>query len=208
MSFYQSVYRLLARPLRAMFRVQVTGIEKLPQERGCILCANHTGNLDVLVISAGLNRQVRYMAKKELFRIPLLGSLVAALGAYPVDRGGADVASIRKTLRLLEEGELVGIFPQGTRYSGVDPKTTKLKHGAGMIAYHAKCDVVPVYLKTKKNKVRFFHKTQLIVGDVIPYEELGFEKGGTKEYKAATEKIFAAVCALNDVTDKAGEMRP
>ena len=145
MSFYQSVYRLLARPLRAVFRVQVTGIEKLPQERGCILCANHTGNLDVLVISAGLNRQVRYMAKKELFRIPLLGSLVAALGAYPVDRGGADVASIRKTLRLLEEGELVGIFPQGTRYSGVDPKTTKLKHGAGMIAYHAKCDVVPVY---------------------------------------------------------------
>ena len=205
MSFYQSIYRLLARPLRAVFRVQVTGVEKLPQGRGCLLCANHTGELDVLVISAGLNRQVRYMAKKELFKIPILGPLVTALGAFPIDRGGADVASIRKTIHLLEQGELVGIFPQGTRYPGVDPKTTKVKHGAGMIVYHAKCDVVPVYLKTKKNKVRFFHKTQLIVGDVIPYEALAFEKGGMKEYKAATEKIFAAVCALGDTTEENGE---
>ncbi len=197
MSFYQSIYKLLARPLRAMFRVQVVGGEKLPQERGCILCANHTSMLDVLIISAGLNRQVRYMAKKELFKIPLFGKLITALGAYPINRGGADVASIRKTIRFVEEGQLVGIFPQGTRCPGVDPRKTQVKHGAGMLAYHTKCDVVPVYIQTKKNKARFFRKTRLLVGDILPYESLNFEQGGIQEYKAATEKIFAAVCALD-----------
>ncbi len=197
MSFYQSIYKLFARPLRAIFRVQVVGSEKLPQERGCILCANHTSLLDVLIISAGLNRQVRYMAKKELFKVPLLGLLITALGAYPINRGGADVTSIRKTIRLVEEGQLVGIFPQGTRCPGVDPRETQVKHGAGMLTYHTKCDVVPVYIKTKNNKARFFRKTELIVGDVLPYESLDFEKGGIQEYKAATEKIFAAVCALD-----------
>lgn len=197
MSFYQSIYKLFARPLRAIFRVQVVGSEKLPQKRGCILCANHTSLMDVLIISAGLNRQVRYMAKKELFKIPLLGPLITALGAYPINRGGADVTSIRKTIRLVEEGELVGMFPQGTRCPGVDPRETQVKHGAGMLAYHTKCDVVPVYIKTKNNKARFFRKTELIVGDVLPYESLNFETGGIQEYKAATEKIFAAVCALD-----------
>ena len=198
MSFYQSIYKLLARPLRAIFRVQIVGSEKLPQKRGCILCANHTSFLDVLIISTGLNRQVRYMAKNELFKVPLFGSLITALGAYPINRGGADVTSIRKTIRLVEEGELVGIFPQGTRCPGVDPRKTPVKHGAGMLAYHTKCDVVPVYIKTKNNKARFFQKTELIVGDVLPYESLNFDKGGIQEYKDATEKIFAAVCALDE----------
>lgn len=197
MSFYQGIYKSFARPLRAIFRVQVAGSEKLPQKRGCILCANHTSLLDVLIISAGLNRQVRYMAKKELFKVPLLGSLITALGAYPVNRGGADVISIRKTIRLVEEGELVGIFPQGTRCPDVDPRETQVKHGAGMLTYHTKCDVIPVYIKTKNNKVRFFRKTELIVGDVLPYESMNFKTGGIQEYKMATEKIFAAVCALD-----------
>ena len=201
MSFYQNIYNLLARPLRALFRVQVTGVGNLPQDKGGILCANHTSMLDVLIISAGLNRQVRYMAKKELFKVPVLGSLITALGAYPLDRGGADVASIRQTIRLLEEGQLIGIFPQGTRQPGVDPKTTPVKHGVGMIAYHAKCDVVPVYIQTKKNKARFFHKTHLLVGVPIPFADLAFEKGGMQEYKDATEKIFSAVCALDGSTD-------
>lgn len=198
MSFYTGFYKLFSSPLKKIFRLEIKGAENLVHGEGALLCANHTSLLDVFVISAGLDRQVRYMAKKELFKIPLLKQLIVALGAYPVDRKGADVAAIRKTVSLIENGELVGVFPQGTRHPYVDPKTTEVKNGVGMIAYRAKCNVIPVYIKTKKNHVVMFRKTEIIVGKPISYEELGFENGGSKEYKAASEKIFQKVCELGE----------
>lgn len=198
MSFYSGIYKVLARPVRAIFKCRVEGIENMPAEGGAILCANHTGLLDVVVMSAALNRQIRYMAKKELFKIPLLSRLIRALGAFPVDRGGADVKAIRNTISMIEGGEIVGIFPQGTRCPGVDPRTTEVKNGVGMIAYRAKSNVVPVYIKTKNNKTRLFTKTTIIVGKPIEYEELGYEKGGNAEYKAASELIFDRICTLGE----------
>ena len=198
MSFYNGLYKLLAKPLRAIFKLEVKGVENLIHGKGALLCANHTSLLDVIVISIGIDRQVRYMAKKELFKIPLLSQLVTALGAYPVDRGGADVGAIRKTVSMIEKGELVGIFPQGTRHPHVDPRTTEVKNGAGMVAYRAKCDVIPVYIKTKKNHTILFRKATVIFGEPLKYEELGFENGGTKEYKAASRLVFDKICSLGE----------
>lgn len=194
--FYHIMYAIFDVPVRFLMRIHVTNPEKLPQDRGCILCANHTSMLDVLVLSAALNRQIRYMAKKEVFRIPVVKQFLSALGAYPVDRGGADVQSIKRTISMLENKELIGIFPQGTRRPAVNPAETPVKHGVGMIAWHARATVVPVYIQTKGNRVRFFHRNDVIVGDPIPFEDLGFDGGGSAEYKKATEKIFSAVCAL------------
>lgn len=194
--FYRGIYALFARPLRALFRIRVVNPEKMPAEGGCILCANHTSMLDVLILSAGLHRQIRYMAKKELFRIPLLKGLITALGAYPVNRGGADVSSIKRTISMLEEGELIGIFPQGTRRPGVDPAATPVKNGVGMIAWHAHASVIPAFIRTKGNRVRFLHRTELILGDPIPFDSLGFTGGGSAQYSAVTERIFCDVCAL------------
>ena len=95
MKFYEAIYKIFARPVRALYRVRVIGAENLPAEGGCLLCSNHTSMRDVVVLAAALPRQPRYMAKKELFKIPLLSQLIRALGAFPVDRGGADVSSIK-----------------------------------------------------------------------------------------------------------------
>lgn len=198
MSFYSGLYKVLAAPLRGLFRVRVEGGENMPHGCGALLCANHTGLLDVIALSCALDRQVRYMAKKELFKVPVLAQLIRALGAYDVDRGGADVAAIRKTVSMIGEGELVGIFPQGTRHPHVDPRTTEVKHGVGMISYRAKCDVVPVYIKTKNNRTMFFKKTTLIIGKPIKYDELGFTEGGKAEYTAASEYIFDKICSLGE----------
>ena len=198
MSLYSGLYKILAKPLRAIFRLKVEGSENLIHGRGCLLCANHTGLLDVIVIAVGMDRPVRFMAKKELFKIPLLSQLITALGAYPVDRSGADASAIRKTIGMIDNGELVGIFPQGTRHPGVDPRTTEVKTGAGLITYRAKCDVIPVYIKTKKNRTLLFRKTTVIYGEPIKYEDFGFTEGGTKEYKAASEKIFDNICTLGE----------
>jgi len=138
------------------------------------------------------------MAKKELFSVPIIGALVKALGAYPVDRKGGDVAALRQTVKMIEEGNAVGIFPQGTRHRGKNPRDTQVQHGVGLIAYRAKCDVVPVFIKTKNNHTHFFGKTEVHFGEVIPYEALGFEKGGKEEYKKAAELIFDRVCSIGE----------
>jgi len=198
MSTYSKIYKLLAKPLRAVFSLKVEGETNLDNNKGYLLCANHTGLLDVIVLAVGLRRQPRFMGKKELFKIPVLKQLITALGAFPVDRGGSDVGAIRKTISLIEKGELVGMFPQGTRHPRVDPRTTEVKNGAGMIAYRAKCDVIPVYIKTKNNHTMLFRKTTVVFGAPISYEEFGFKDGGTKEYKAASELIFDRICALGE----------
>ncbi len=193
---YRVIYSIFVWPVRAIFPVRVIGKEKLQSTGGCIVCANHTSMADVLVLSAGMGRQIRYMSKKELFKIPLLRGLLTILGAFPVDRGGADVGSIRRTISLIEEGEMIGIFPQGTRHPGENPAQTEIKHGVGMITWHAKAMVIPTYIRAKGNRVRAFRRTELVIGDPIPFEQFAFEKGGKAEYVAASEQIFSAVCAL------------
>lgn len=198
MSTYSKVYKLLAPPLRMMFRLKAHGAEKIPENGGYIICANHTSLWDVFVISVSLDRQVMYMAKKELFHVPVLKSIISALGAYPVDRSGADVAAIKKTISLLEKGELVGIFPQGTRHPGENPRKTEVKHGVGLMSYRAKCGIIPVYIKTKKNHVRPFRRAELFVGDPVEYGDLGFTDGGIKEYNAAAENVFDKICTIGE----------
>ncbi len=193
--FYKAIYKLFAAPVRAIWRIRTVGEENIP-EGGCIVVANHTAFSDVIVLEAAQKRQIRFMAKKELFKIPLLASLIKALGAYPVDRGGADIKSLKKTFKMVEDGDLVGIFPQGTRHPKVDPRLTEVKGGIGMIAYHAKADILPVYIDNAKGKTHSFSRNTVTFGKVIPFSELGFEKAGRAEYQRAAEYIFSKVCEL------------
>ncbi len=196
--FYKGIYKVLSKPVRAFYRAKTYDGDKMPMEGGCLVCSNHTGLHDVIVLAACMKRQPRYMAKKELFKIPLLKQLITALGAFPIERGGADVGALKKAISMIKEGEAVTVFPQGTRYKGIDPRETKPKNGVGMIAYHTGAPVVPVYIRTKKFHTAPFRRTEIICGDVIPPEDLGFEKGGTAEYSRAAEYIFGKICELGD----------
>ncbi len=196
--FYRKIYNAFANRLRRFLKITVIGAENEPKEGGYILCANHTSNLDVIVIGAAMSRQVRYMTKKELFKIPLLGSLITAFGAYPVDRRQGDVSSIKKTISLVKDGEVVGIFPQGHRYKKVNPRETEVKSGVGMLAYRSKATVVPVFIRTPKNYVTMFCKKEVIIGKAIPFEELGFENGGQDEYSSVTRMIFDKLCDIGE----------
>ncbi len=196
MSFYSGAKKLLSPLCRVLFRIRITGLENVPEEGGAIVAVNHTSMLDVVALAASFKRLLRFMAKKELFKFKPFGKLISSLGAFPVDRGGADVRAIKKAISLVEAGELVNIFPQGKRRKKQDPTTTPVKSGVGMIAYHAKCPVIPVFIKAKNNHLHMFGKNEIIIGKPISYEELGFEKGGMKEYERASRTVFAASCAL------------
>lgn len=199
MSFYNGLIKVARGPIKLLFRIKIKGRENLPpKEDGFLICANHTSLTDVFVLAASVNRQIYFMAKAELFKIPVLSPLIRALGAFPVNRGGADVSSIKRTVSLITDGKTVGIFPQGTRHIGEDPRQTEVRHGVGLISYRAKCGIIPVFIKTKRRQVKLFRRTEVLIGKPIPYEELGFSDGGMHEYKAAAEYAFDKICTIGE----------
>ncbi len=193
---YRILYFFLARAIRFLFRVRATGVENIPEHGGAILCSNHIAIRDVVLLAVSIDRQPRFLAKAELFRVPLLSSLIRALGAMPLDRGGKDVGAVKKAISLAKEGSLVTVFPQGHRYPGVNPADTPIKNGAGMIAYHAGVSMIPVCIKVKKQKYGFLRRVDVIIGKAMTPEEVGFQNGGRDEYRAASEAVFNAICAL------------
>ena len=134
---YRIVRTLIWLPVKLLLRVhwQDRGNEPMPETGPYLVCANHQTALDVLFLCAVLRRQQpHFMAKAELFRVPVLGRLVRWLGAYPVSRGKGDVGAIKHAIRLLENGTSIGLFPQGTRCRGQNPADCRPKNGAAMIA--------------------------------------------------------------------------
>ena len=195
--FYMRAHFVLARMFRFLLRLKPVGVENVPAEGGYLICSNHVAFCDVISIAAVLPRQVRFLAKAELFSVPLLGRLITALGACRLDRSGGDVAAIKKTISLASSGELVAIFPQGHRYGGQNPADTPIKNGAGMIALRSGRPVIPVCLKMKKQRYALFRRVEVIFGKPIPIEELTVEglRGG-EAYQETGKRIFSAVCAL------------
>ena len=196
--FYMWLRRYAAGIIRFFMRVHTGGVEHEPERGALLVCANHTALMDVLTLAVSLRRQLRYLAKAELFRIPLLAPLIRALGAYSVDRGKGDVGAIKKTLSLLREGEVVAMFPQGTRYAGIDPAKTDVKSGVGMMVYRSGAPVLPVYIRVKNYRYRFLRKKEVIIGEPIRYEEFGFETGGKEEYARAARMVFDRILALRE----------
>lgn len=197
-NFYAKAKVVVAPLFRFFMRVKAIGTENVPKDGGIVLCSNHIAAVDVISIGAVCPRQLTCVAKKELFSIPVLGWVMRKLEAIKLDRGGSDVAALKASIKAAEAGRVLTIFPQGHRCPGVNPATTPIKHGAGMIAYHAKCDVVPVCINIKGAKYGLFKRVEVIFGKPISYSELGFNEGGRDEYLAATEKIFKEICALGD----------
>ena len=195
--FFSVMYTLFAGVVKVFLNIRVVNPEKEPDEGGCLICANHVSAADAVVICYAFRKnQAHFMAKKELFKIPLLSGLIKLLGAFPVDRKGSDVGAIKKAIATVKEGKSVGIFPQGHRYPKVDPRSTPIKNGSGLIISRAECDVVPVYILRKKNTFRLFKKTYVIIGDKIDFATL---KG--KDNAEITNIVFDAICTIGENSD-------
>lgn len=202
MKFYSFVYKYLGPFFRWIFRLEIVGSENEPAEGGFLACPNHISNWDVIILAIALRRPVRFFAKAELFKIPLLKQLVSSLGAFPASRGTADLGALKKTIALLNEGNIVGFFPQGTRHPGEDPRKTEVKHGVAMIAHRSGAPVLPVYISTKNNKILPFRKVKVTLGSLITADELSIEKGGKEEYGRASKYVFGKITDLMDGTNE------
>ena len=195
-SFYKGVKGFLTPFVKFFHRISVHGIENVDTEKGYVICSNHIAAKDIFIIAAAYPAEIRFVAKKELFSIPILGWLIKKCGAIKLDRGGSDVAAIKNSVKLAKAGYTIAIFPQGHRHPGVDPSKTPIRNGAGMIAYKSESDVLPVFIKVKNNKYAFFRKIDIYFGKPIKNAEFAFNDGGSDEYKLATERIFSEILKL------------
>ncbi len=128
---------------RKVFRVEVVGLENVPPE-ACIVASNHRSHLDPPVLNAVFPEPLIFIAKEELFKVPLLGKLLPHMGAIPVKRGSGDLRALELTLSFLERGCKVCIFPEGSRAN--PGEFLKPKLGVGLLAIKSKKKVLPVYI--------------------------------------------------------------
>lgn len=197
-TFYMKAHKILAPFFRCIMRLEPCGLENIPENGGILFCSNHIGAVDVISIAACTKRQISFVAKKELFSIPILGKLITALGAIKIDRGGNDIGAIKASVSAAKAGGAVAIFPQGHRYPGINPATTPKRNGAALIAYRSRCDVIPVCLQMDNGKYGIFRKVKVIFGKPIKNSDLNFTNGGQDEYKYATDLIFNEIIKLSD----------
>ena len=140
---YQLISYLLVFPVfRLLFRGRILGKANVPMEGALVVVANHGSHLDPPLLGHALGRPVAFMAKAELFRVPLLGRIIRACGAYPVSRGASDREAIRIATDRLLEGWATGVFIDGTRQA--DGRVNHPMPGAALLAARAGVPLLPV----------------------------------------------------------------
>ena len=139
---YRLVSALLVFPVfRGLFRGSTTGLEHVPKDGPLVVASNHGSHLDPPLLGHALGRPVAFMAKAELFAIPLLGAVIRACGAYPVRRGASDREAIRTATAKLEEGWATGVFLDGTRQA--NGRVNNPLPGAALLAARSGAPLLP-----------------------------------------------------------------
>ena len=178
------------------FRLRARGIEQLP-EGGFVLAANHTSNFDPWPLALPLfpRRQLRFMAKRELFS-PILKPILIGGGAFPVRRGEADLEAVRRAVELVRSGEIVVMFPEGTRRrKGLRKKHEARAHtGAARIALTAGAPLVPAAIKGTDRLSRL-GPLRVAYGRPIPLDDLRGQEIGPAA-REATERLMAGIRGL------------
>lgn len=192
------VAAFILRPTVSLFYgMRIIGKEKVPKEGKIIIASNHISLLDPVAVGAGLGREVHFMGKAELFKNPVFGRLIKNLGCFPVHRGAGDGEAVNLASTVLEKGFALGIFPEGTRSKDYGKPASRPKSGVAMLAQMEKCNVLPVAVYCKDGKPRLFGKYIVRVGDVIPFETMGFtEEANRSEIKNASGMIWQKITAL------------
>lgn len=149
--------------------VKVIGRENIPEKDAFILCCNHTSMSDPFFKVAIFKRQIHFMAKVELFKIGIVRAVLNAVGAFAVDRGKGDMGAINQAKQLINQGKILGIYPEGTRYPEGAPR--KAKSGIAYIALDTKADILPVSVY-REGKYCPFKKTTIRIGQLIKYNDI------------------------------------
>ncbi|HUB27015.1 MAG TPA: lysophospholipid acyltransferase family protein [Tepidisphaeraceae bacterium] len=183
-----------------LFELKVYGIENVPQTGGALLVANHQSYLDPVLVAVRLRRPVSFLAKSELFENPFLRWLITSLHAFPVRQGRGDHGAVRETIRRLDEGHILNMYPEGTRTS--DGEIGRLEKGIALILRKTTVPVIPVAIEGSfqawPNRQKLFRpgRIHVIYGKPLHFNEM------------RSDEIMAALdSALRKLFEQLREMR-
>ncbi|MBC6418466.1 MAG: 1-acyl-sn-glycerol-3-phosphate acyltransferase [Prochloron sp. SP5CPC1] len=192
-------WSVVAPILRVYFRGRIYGGQKVPTQGPVVVVSNHASNLDPPILSCGVGRPVAFMAKEELFAVPLLKQWMKLYGAYPVKRQEADRSAIKAAMNALKEGWATGIFLQGTRTP--DGRITSPKLGAAMIAAKTGASLLPVSLWGTEKIFSQGSKFPKSVPVTVRIGEPIAPPNSTQRdsLEAVTAKCVTAIAAMHDL---------
>jgi 1-acyl-sn-glycerol-3-phosphate acyltransferase len=189
---YEKVRRLFSGLVRAIYRIEVVGADRMPATGPAVVAPNHESFLDAIILGAAISRELRFVAKAELWRSRLLAWMIEGLGAIPIERGRSDYLAAARVLQALEAGQAVVIFPQGAVRGD-----RAWKQGAAHAALVTGAPLVPVRLvgtarALSRGRIGF-PRLRVIVGEPIEVAR------GSEDPAAATkltERLRVAVESL------------
>jgi len=187
--------------MRLLFRVEAQGTEHIPAEGAVLIVANHSSVLDPPIVGGMCPRQLTFLAKAELFRVPGFGWLIRRLGAQPLRREGADPSALRMAQRVLAEGKALLVFPEGTR--GEEGFLREAKAGAALLAVQSGAAVVPAYVHgtgrawPRGRRLPRPVKVRVTFGAPLRFQRAaGAKRRG--QYEAASRRMMTAIAELRD----------
>lgn len=183
---------------KLLFNYKYIGAEYIPKRGSAILASNHASYLDPLLAGLGVWRRINYLAKKELFRNTIVSYVLEkVLRSIPVDREQMDRSTLRRIYQLLGNNEILLLFPEGTRT--YDGKLMEPKLGVGMVAYHTKVPVIPVFIHGSYNILsrnsKFIRLKPCLVfyGPPVDLEPYYKKKKSKELYREISEKIMESI---------------
>lgn len=165
---------------KLVYRVKVINKDRIPKEGAYIICANHINMLDALSVVCTSKRKIRFICKHSMFKVKFLGYALKLADTIPVDREKNDIESMKRTIKALKNGDVLGIFPEGTR-KGME-KNVKAKNGAAFFSLKCKVNVIPLGIQ---GTFKPFTKVKLIYGEPLDFSEYY----GKEKDKEALEKV-------------------
>lgn len=188
--FYRFARFLLKMVFKIRYKLVVHGNTNLP-ETPLVICANHINLWDPILLAIIFDRPIRFMAKKELFDNKFLGFLLNKFGAFPVDRDNVNIKTIKDSIKLVKDNEVLGIFPEGTRVKKVSEEN--MKTGVAMIASRAGADIIPVFINSN---YKFRSKVEVFVRDKIAISSFDDVSKDIRN-KAITRAIYENIYKVN-----------
>ncbi len=192
--FYKFIRGVMILITKIVLPLKTVGEENLPKEGGYILCCNHTSMSDVIYLIVNNKKMIHFMGKQELFKLKFMAYLYGKMGVFPVNRGAGDGSAIEISKELASRGNVVGIFPEGTRNKEFGPPKQG-KSGAVVIAQGVGVPIIPAAI-CRKGKFRLFRKTVLRYGKPISPEELPDVTLGRAAIKQTLSRLMGDITTL------------
>ncbi|MBL7081767.1 MAG: 1-acyl-sn-glycerol-3-phosphate acyltransferase [Candidatus Omnitrophica bacterium] len=180
---------------KIIFRIEVRGRQHIPQKGEFILAGNHTSYLDPVALAVACPRQLNFMARDDLFKLPIFGWFIRRVGAFPIKRDSIDIAHIREALRRLNKGAGLVIFPEGGRSSNGLLK--KIEYGAGFLAVKSNASIIPAYLFGTEQALPInAHFIRPVKIKVYFGQKIEIQRDG--DYREITERVLEELHRLHN----------